>query len=70
MNGAGFSVFYRATRRNAILVPLMAQPRMYSANELSEFDGVMRKLAADSTGIIEEQEKNWQAARKKAAKKR
>lgn len=30
----------------------------------------MRKLAADSKGIIEEQEKNLQAARKKAAKKR
>lgn len=39
-------------------------------NELSEFVGAMRKLVAVSKGIIEEQEKNLQAARKKAAKKR
>lgn len=48
----------------------MAQSRMSSVNELSESDGEMRKLAAVSRGILEEQEKNLQAARKKAAKKR
>jgi hypothetical protein len=39
-------------------------------SELSQFDQAMRKLVAVPKGVIEQRERKWQAAKKKAAKKR
>ena len=39
-------------------------------NVSDDFDAAMRKLVAIPKGVIEERERKWQAAKKKAAKKR
>ncbi len=48
----------------------MNQPTAHAFSESTPFDQAMRKLIAVPKGVIEEREKKWQAAKKKAAKKR
>lgn len=48
----------------------MSTSRREAFSELTEFDQAMRKLVAVPKGVLEAREKKWQAAKKKAAKKR
>jgi hypothetical protein len=48
----------------------MSKVTTQTLSELPEFDQAMRKLIAVPKGVIEEREQKWQAAKKKAAKKR
>ena len=48
----------------------MSKPHQHSFAELPEFDQAMRKLIAVPKHVIAEREQKWQAAKKKAAKKR
>ena len=48
-----------------------AQPmKLNVSGPLADFDAAMRKLVAVPKGVIEKREREWQAAKKKAAKKR